>query len=117
MGHGVFRAYSFTMAAQAGSASVNLGRSFQRVYLQIPSMASTTGLDVYASPDGTQTYYQIGKEVPNTTTVQSWSFTVAASAAANGRLVQIPAGLQFYKIVASDSAPSGAQGFQVLCAD
>lgn len=117
MGHGVFRTYSFTMAATAGSASVNLGRSFDKVYLQVPTMASATGLDIYASPDGSQTYYQLGKEVPNTTTVQSWSFTVAASAAANGRLVPIPAGLQFYKIISSDSAPTAALGFQVLCAD
>lgn len=116
MGHGAYRAYSFTMAATAGSASVNLGRSFSRVYLQIPTMASSAGLDIYASPDGSQTYYQLGKEVANTTTVQSWSFTVAASAAGSGRLVPIPAGLQYYKIVA-DSIPTTALGFQVLCGD
>lgn len=116
MGHGAYKAYSFTMAATQGSAAVNLGRSFTRAYLQIPTMASAANLDIYASPDGAQTYYQLGKDVPNTTTVQSWSFTVAASAAAGGRLVPIPTGLQYYKIVA-DSIPTTALGFQILCGD
>jgi hypothetical protein len=116
MGHGVFKAYSFSIAAAGTTGVVNLGRSFQKVYLQIPTMTSAANLDIYASPDGSQTYYQLGKEVPNTTTVQSWSFTVNASAAANGRLVPIPAGLQYYRILV-DSAPAGAQGFQMLCGD
>lgn len=117
MGHGLFKAYSFTMGAGSTTASVDLGRAFSKVYLQIPTFASTTALDIYASPDGTQTYYQVGKEIPNTTTVQSWSFTVAASAGANGRLVPIPPGFQRYRVVAADSAPSAAHGFQVLCGD
>lgn len=116
MGHGVFRAYSFTMAAAGTTAVVDLGRAFSRVYLQVPSMTSSANLDLYASPDGTQGYYQLGKEIPNTTTVQSWSFTVAASAAANGRLVPIPAGFQCYRVLA-DSAPAGAQKFMLLCGD
>lgn len=117
MGHGLFKSYSFTMGAAIGSATVNLGRGYPKVYLQVPTFASTTGIDIYASPDGTQTYYQIRKEVPVTTTVQSWSFSVAASAMANGGLSPIPPGFQYYKIVATDSAPSGALSFQVYCGD
>jgi hypothetical protein len=117
MGHGLFKAYSFTMGAAAGSASIDVSRAFSKVYLQVPTFASTTALDVYASPDGIQTYYQLSKEVPNTTTVQAWSFTIAASAMAGGRLVPLPAGVRFYKIIAADSAPAGALGFQMLCSD
>lgn len=116
MGHGLSKAYSFTMSAAVGSASVLLGRSFAKVYLQIPTMASASALDVYASPDGTQTYYQLRHSPIASTTTQTWSYTIAQSAPVNGALVPIPGGFQAYKIVA-ESIPAAALGFQVICGD
>jgi hypothetical protein len=116
MGHGQFTVYTATMAAAGTTAVFDCGRSFRRVYLQVPTMTSVANLDIYAANVTGGSYYQVGKDVPNTTTIQSWSFTVAASAAANGRMVPIPDGLQVYKVVA-DSAPAGAQAFKLLCAD
>jgi len=113
MGFGTY--YAFTMGATSSSASVNLQRAFyDPIYLQIPTMASASALDVYGSIDGTN-YYQLRKPVPNTTTVQSWTFTVAASAGANGGIVPIPGGLKYYKIIATDSAPTAALGFNIIC--
>lgn len=105
-----------TMAAATGSFSVNVGMGFSKTYLQMPSMASSTAFDLYASADGTN-YYQVRKENPNTTTVQAWSFIVAASANANGGIVPLPAGLQYYKFLATDSNPAGALGFNIICGD
>lgn len=106
------------MAAAAGSASVSLGRGYSQMYLQVPSMASTTSLDLYVSPDGTQPYYQL-RNWPNaaTATIQIGTFIIAATCSSGGAVIPIPGGFQNYKVVATDSAPSGAQGFQVLCAD
>lgn len=117
MGHGLYQVYSMTMGALAGSATVTLGRAFAKVYVEVASLVSVTGLDVYVARASGGTYYQLSKEVPNTTTVQSWSFTVASSAMANGRTVAIPAGFQFYKFIAADSAPTAAYAFNVICSD
>lgn len=116
MGHGLYKVYVATMAAAGTAATFDLGRSYRKVYLQVPTMTSSANLDIYAAAASGDTYYQVGKEVPNTTTVQSWSFTVNASAAANGRTVPMPDGLQYFKVVA-DSAPAAATAFKVLCAD
>lgn len=112
MGCGTY--YAMTMAATAGSASVNLQRAFDKVYLMIPSMVSSSALDLYGSVDGTN-YYQVKKEPANTTTVQAWTFIVAATAGANGGIVPLPAGFKYYKIVATDSNPTAALGFNVIC--
>lgn len=117
MGHGLNQVYAVTMASAAGSATVTLGQAFAKVYVEIASLASATGLDVYAARVAGGTYYQVTKEVPNTTTVQAWSFTVAASAMNNGRIVPIPAGFKYYKFIAADSAPTAAYAFNVICSD
>lgn len=115
MGYGVTRAYSFTMGAAKTTATVNVGQSYERTYLQIPTFTSITALDLYVSPDGTQTYYQVGQGVPTTATIQCLKFQIAATATSGGMTVPIPAGFQYYKVVAVDSAPAAAMGFQVIC--
>ncbi len=105
-----------TMASAVVSASGDLQRTYQRVYLQIPTMASVTALDLYASVDGSS-YYQIRKEVVNTASVQATSFVVPSSAAANGALMPVPGGFQYYKIIATDSAPTAATTFKLHGSD
>lgn len=104
-----------TMASADSQVIADLGGYWDKVHLEIPTMASVSALDVYVATDSTQTYYQLGKEVPNTTTVQAWSFTIAASAAANGRTVPFPSGFRYVKLKAADSAPSAAVGFKFIC--
>lgn len=117
MGFGPSRVYTATMAAAGTTATFqNMGRAFDKIYLQVPTMVSAANLDIYVSADNGTTFYQLSKEVPNTTTVQCWSFTVNATAAANGRMVPIPGGMDAYKIVA-DSAPAAATTFKVICGD
>ena len=105
-----------TMAAAGSTASGDLQRTYQKVYVQIPTMTSVTALDIYASVDGSS-YYQIRKEVVNTASVQASSFIVPSSAAANGSLMPIPGGFQFYKVVATDSAPAAATTFKLHGSD
>ncbi len=102
-----------TMAAAVGSVTVDLGGNWERVFLSIPSMVSASALDVYVAVTTDQTYYQLRKEIPNTTTVQCWSFVV--SAIANGAVVPLPAGFRYMKLIATDSAPAAAIGFKIMC--
>lgn len=104
-----------TMPSATGSLTVDLEGYWERVYVQVNSMASSSALDVYVATEPSTTYYQLRKEVPNTTTVQAWSFVVAASAVANGGVIPIPNSFRYVKFIATDSAPSGAIGFKFIC--
>lgn len=112
--HGFSKGYTFTMAAATGSAVVNVGEGFQRAYLQVSTLSSASALDVYASADGGTTYYQIRHMAVASATSQSPTFIVASSAMANGAMVPVPAGFQFYKVACTDSNPSAALGFTLL---
>lgn len=104
--------FTKTMAsADSVVSAFNFGRFFAKVYLQVGSMNSSANLDVLGSFDGTN-FYQIRSVSPTTQAVQS-TFTIAASATANGCLIQIPAGVQHIKLIA-DSAPSIAVGFKAV---
>jgi hypothetical protein len=117
MGYGAYFYQAKTMASADSVVSFfDLGRAFSKVYLQIPTMASNSAFDVYASTDATS-FYQVRKEIPNTTTAQAWTFTIGASAAANGSIVPMPGGFRFYKIVATDSAPTAATTFKMIGGD
>lgn len=102
-----------TMASATGSFTVDMGMAFSKVYIVLPTMASSTAIDLLASTDGTS-YYQVRKEAGNTTTVQAWTFIVAATGAANGGIVPLAAGFRFYKFICTDSAPTAATVFNII---
>lgn len=110
------RTFVKTMASADSVAVFDTAEPWQQVYLQVPTMASNTAIDIYAGADSSN-FYQVRQQVGNTTTVQAWSFVVAASAGANGAIVPIPGGFQFYKIKATDSAPTAATVFKLICSD
>jgi hypothetical protein len=116
MSYGSRNFVPMAMSAGVASASGDLQRTYQRVYLQIPTMASVTALDLYASLDGSS-YYQIRKEIVNTASVQATSFVVPSSATVNGSLMPVPGGFQYYKILATDSAPAAVTTFKLHGSD
>jgi hypothetical protein len=114
MSFSIERIYAATMAS-ANSLAVfqRLGNTFDNVYLQIPTMSSGANLEVRASLDGLS-YYGVRKPILQTATVTT--FVVAASAAANGAIVPLPPGFEYYQLVA-DSAPTAATTFNLICGD
>lgn len=113
---GVFREFSFTMGATSGSASVTIDQAYTKIYMQVPTFTSIAALQLSASPDGTQTFYQVANEIPNSTTVQCWPFAIPATATSGGFIVPIPAGMLAYKVVA-DSVPTTALNFKLICGE
>jgi hypothetical protein len=103
------------MSAAVGSAAVNVFEGYDRAYLQVPTFASATDLDVYASADGGTTYYQLRHMAIASASSQTPTFIVASSAMANGAMVPIPPGFANYRFKATDSNPSGAIAFTLLC--
>jgi hypothetical protein len=116
MGYGRYRAFSMTMGATSGSASVDLGGAFTHVYLQVPTMASAANLDLFVKATSGESFYQVFHTVPTTTSVQSISFVIGSTGTTNGKVLPLPAGFQFYKVVA-DSVPTAALSFKVICGD
>lgn len=115
MSYGPSRVFAATMAAAAGSFTVSTSRAWTQVYLQVPTCASTTALDLYCSSDEGTTYYQVRIPVAATSTVLPWTFIVQASAMAGGAMVNIPGGLTHYKFIATDAAPAAALTFKLIC--
>lgn len=111
---GFSKGYRFTMSAGIGSAAVNVVEGFERAYLQVSTLSSATALDIYASADGGTTYYQVRHMAVASASSQSPTFIVASTAMANGAMVPIPAGFQYYKVACTDSNPSAALGFTLL---
>ncbi len=117
MGHGAISVFTKSMVSANSLVTFDLQRAWTKVYVQVPTFASTTALDLYLAATSSSTFYQLGKDIPNTTTVQAWSFTIAASTTANGRMVPIPGGFQYFRIFTADSAPTAAVDFKVICSD
>ena len=111
---GFSKGYPFTMAAATGSAVVNVIEGFERAYLQVSTLSSASAMDIYASADGGSTYYQLRHMAVASASSQSPTFIVASTAMANGAMVPIPAGFQYYKVACTDSNPAGALAFTLL---
>lgn len=113
---GASRNFTKAMAAAGTTLVVDCTKGWSNVNLLCASMVSSSALDLYAGVDGT-TFYQVKVKNPTTATVQINSFIIAASAVVNGGIVPIPQGFQYYKLVATDSAPAAAINFTVVCSD
>lgn len=112
--HGFSKGYAVTMPSATGSATFNVLEGFQRAYLQIATCASVSALDVYGSSDGGTTYYQLRHMAVASASSQTPTFIVASSAMANGAMVPIPPGFQYYSVKCTDSNPSMALAFSIL---
>jgi dihydroorotase len=113
---GATRNFVKTMAAAGTTIVVDCTKAWANVNMVCASMVSSSALDLYASVDGSA-FYQVKTRNPTTATVQINSFVIAASTVVNGGIVPIPAGFQYYRLLATDSAPAAAIGFTVVCSD
>lgn len=111
---GFSKGYPFTMAAGAGSGSVNVVEGFERAYLQISTCSSGSAIDVYASSDQGVTYYQLRHMAIASASSQSPTFIIANTCMVNGAMVPVPAGFQYYNFKCTDSNPSAALAFSLL---
>ena len=117
MGWGLYKIQTKTMAGGASQSTLpfNLGQTFERVFLQVSTMTSAANISIDVSPDAGTSYYQL-RHSPNplTTTVAVPTFIVAATAAANGSIIPLPPGFQYFRVNV-DSSPAAAVAFTVVC--
>lgn len=106
--------YTTTMTSGNSLATFDLGQSWHYLYGVIPTMASSTAIEVWASVDAGTTYYQVRQAVAQTATAQMPSFVVAASCAIGGSIVPLPSGFQYLRLRTADSAPTAATTFRII---
>ena len=119
MGHGLHKVYTYELASGVTTATgyIDFGRSYSRVFLQIPTMASG---DIYikaaAEYDGTVgTFFRVMREQGNTATVHQ---TFMIGSTITNLIVPIPvAGLRYIKIENSSGATDTTTVFKILCGD
>lgn len=92
--------------------------SYTRMYVQVPTFTSITQLRIEVAAASAATYYQFFQEIPQTTTVQAWPYLIAATATSGGALIPLPfSNFQFFRFRATDSAPTAAVDFKVICSN
>lgn len=88
------KVFAVTMTSGATfSNSADLGTSFNRMYLQIPTMASGS-LHVNGSVDNSN-FFRIMRDQGNTTTVHS---TFVIDSSVTQRIVPIPGGIRYMRV-------------------
>lgn len=113
---GMVCVFPATMTSANSLATWNLGeKAWLNSRIVCPSMPSSTALDMYISPDGT-TYYQLRNQA-STSSVQVATFTVPATLAANGGVMPVNALGKYVQIRATDSSPTAATTFYMICSD
>lgn len=107
----------FTASLTSGatlSDEVDIGQSWGKVYLQIPTMASGS-LYVHASPETGGTFTRVVEEKFNTATAHA-DFVINSSV--TQRIVPIPVhGCRFLKIENTSGATDVTTTFKIICSD
>ena len=116
MAHGAESVFTKTMTSGATlTLAYNLQRTWEKVYLDIPTMVS--GTDFYIQACGTEdgTFRRVMHPAINDSAVTLNTFIVGS--AATNRIVPIPNGFQYIKVETSTAMTDTTTVFRVICSD
>lgn len=94
--------------------SLDLSKSWSRVYLQLPTFSTAAELSVYGSYDNS-TFVPIFERI-NTAPVQYQALVVTTGVASSGGIAQFVAPMQYLQLRAS-AVVSGGVAVQAICVD
>lgn len=116
MGHGVANVYVLTMVSglTRPSGYFDLGRSFQNVYLEVPTFASGANVFIQGSSDGT-TFRRIYNSVVNSTSVQAYPWQIGSTVSQG--MHPVPPGFRYYKPEVSTALTDTVTTWKMICAD
>lgn len=115
MSWGAVTVYScYATSGALSSTSIDFGRAFNRVYLEVPTMASSS-LYIMAAVSAGGTYRRILNPQGTTATVAQSTFTV--DSAATLVMVPIPAGFRYLKVELSSGCTDVTTTFNFVCSD
>lgn len=93
------------------SSAYTFPNSTTKAYLEVPTLSTACDIYIQGSSDGVN-YRRIMQDVPNSSTVQANTFTIAS--AATNRIVPLPAVFPYMRIEPS-TAPTSSATFNVIC--
>lgn len=113
MSHGLAQVFSKSVASGVTlSSSYDLGRAFTKVYLEVPTMASSD-IFIQASSDNS-TFRRVMIDKGNTSTTHA-TFSIAS--AVSQRMVPIPAGFRYYKVETSSGTTDIVTTYNLIVSD
>lgn len=111
MGYGAWTYFETALASSVTLGSmVDLGRSWEKVYLQVPSMASGD-LFIKAAQKSDGTFMRVCVDNANTATAQI-DFTIKSSV--TNRIVEIPNSLRYLKIESSSGCTDVVTTYRII---
>ena len=114
MSYGPRSVFTVNLASNATSTSaLDLGRAWQNVYLEIPTM--TSGCDVYlkASDSATGTFRRVYSKVNSATVANPWYILSSITQC----LVDTPPGFQHLKVEITTAMTATSVNFKVHCSN
>lgn len=115
MSYGPIKVITGTIASGASTlTSIQLGKSYSKVFAEISTMSTAAAFDLYGSCDGTKFYPLF--ERTNTAPVQYQTLTVASGVGANGGQAPIYPGAPYLQFRAS-AVVSGGVTVNLICWD
>ena len=116
MGIGVSSIFSVSMTSGATlTSSIDLGQSWETVYLAIPSMVSGTDIYLRAGVSATDTVgYRVMHPVVNSSSAQVQTFVIASAVSGN-KLIPVPGGFRYLFVEYSTATTATSHVFKVVC--
>ena len=116
MGHGAHVVYVATMPSGATilTSYFDLKRSYQNVYLEVPTFASGADVYIQGSSDGTK-FRRIYQDPVNSSSVQNNPWNVK-SAASQG-FHRVPPGFRYYRPEISTALTDTVTVWKMVCSD
>lgn len=93
--------------------SVDLGQSWSRVYLEVPTMTTATTLSVFGSSDNV-TFRPVFNRAVSTQAVVYTTMTVESQVGANGGIAEFSAPLQYVQLRGA-AVVSGGVALNFIC--
>ncbi len=104
-------AFTKTMSTGATVATFNVGGSFNRYFLMIPSMASNGDVRLNVSPDDST--YKALYHAPTVATATPTLFNIASSI--SNCVIEVPALSQYFQVAITTATTATAYQFTVIC--
>lgn len=115
MSYGPVKIFAGTIASAASTlTSLNLSKSWSKVYLQLPTFSTAAQLAVFGSTDNS-TFYPLIERVA-TVPPQFQSYTVGTGVASSGGIIQLDTPMQYLQFRASAVVDNGV-ALNAICVD
>lgn len=115
MSYGPVKVFTASIASGASTlTSIDVSKSYSRIFIELPTMSTATTFDVFTSSDGT-TFRPVFERV-NTAPVQYQALTIQSGVGANGGIAELITPIRYIQLRGA-AVVSGGVVVNALCID